>query len=261
MRWYADLFNRFPLLKGMEIYNQGDRYPGDRAKWDAVLTRLMPARPVRGFSNDDMHTEKQLGRNWSIVLVPELTDEGVRRSLDAGRLLFVYAPQGHDGPPTVIHSLEVDRKRARIDVTVSGHARLEWISEVWGRARRALPGRPHGAGNRELCPTDGLRSRGGHRRRHASVRDPVPRRINSAPRLGVCVVTPAAASVRQAQLPSAARYSCMARGMVSFSFSARSALMGWVRRKPGVLPPCFSSSAKRCQNAMAASGLYPARAM
>lgn len=130
VEWYADLFKRFPHLKGMEVYNQGDRYPGDRAKWDAVLTELMPARPVWGFSNDDMHTEKHLGRNWNILLLPELTDEEVRRGLDTGRLFFVYAPQGHDGPPPpAIHSLKVDQERARIDVEVSGHDRLEWISE------------------------------------------------------------------------------------------------------------------------------------
>lgn len=128
--WYVDLFKRFPHLKGMEIFNQGDRYPGDRKKWDAVLSETMPERPVWAFSNDDMHTLEQLGRNWNILLLPELTDAQVRRGLDDGLFFYVYAPQGHAGPPVpVIHSITMDEKEAWIQVSVSGHKRLEWISD------------------------------------------------------------------------------------------------------------------------------------
>lgn len=130
VEWYTNLFLRFPHLKGMEIYNQGDRYPGDRAKWDAVLSVLMPERPVWAFSNDDMHKREHLGRNWEILLLPELTDAEVRRGLDDGLFFFVYSPKGHDGPePPVIQSITVDQREGTISVRVSGHERLEWISD------------------------------------------------------------------------------------------------------------------------------------
>jgi len=129
VEWYVDLFRRYPHLKGLEVYNQGDRYPGDRAKWDAVLSVTMPERPVWAFSNDDMHKPEQLGRNWNILLLPELTDKEVRRGLDDGLFFFVYAPQGHAGPePPVIESITVDPRQGTISVRVSGHERLEWIS-------------------------------------------------------------------------------------------------------------------------------------
>jgi hypothetical protein len=56
LEWYLDLYGNYDHLFGMEVYNQGDRYPGDRKLWDSVLTVTMPDRPVWGYSNDDMHT-------------------------------------------------------------------------------------------------------------------------------------------------------------------------------------------------------------
>ena len=130
VEWYVDLFERYDHLVGMEIYNQGDRYPGDRAKWDAVLSAIMPDRPVWGFSNDDMHRREQLGRNWNILLLPELTETSLRRGLNQGLFFFVYAPKGHAGAvPPVIESLMVDARNGIIQARVSGHDRLEWISE------------------------------------------------------------------------------------------------------------------------------------
>ena len=60
----------------------------------------MPDRPVWGYSNDDMPSgAKHLGRNWSMLLLPELTSDWVRRGLIGGRSYFVYSPAGHAGPP------------------------------------------------------------------------------------------------------------------------------------------------------------------
>ena len=69
--WYIQLYQNHPCLFGLEIFNQGDRYPRDREQWDAILTSLMPDRPVWGYSNDDMHSgAKHLGCNWNIFLLP-----------------------------------------------------------------------------------------------------------------------------------------------------------------------------------------------
>ena len=130
VEWYVDLFERYNHLAGMEVYNQGDRYPGDRQKWDAVLSAIMPDRPVWGFSNDDMHRREQLGRNWNILLLPELTEKSVRRGLNEGLFFFVYATKGHAGAePPVIKFLTVDPRNGIIRAQVSGHDRLEWISD------------------------------------------------------------------------------------------------------------------------------------
>jgi len=128
--WYVDLFTRYDHLLGMEVYNQGDRYPGDRRKWDAVLAATMPGRPVWGFSNDDMHQRGHLGRNWNVLLIKDATEARIRRALADGRFYFVYCPKGHAGAaPPEIQSIKVNRRAATITVRASNTASIEWISD------------------------------------------------------------------------------------------------------------------------------------
>jgi hypothetical protein len=128
--WYVDMFRSYPHLVGIEIYNQGDRYPGDRRTWDKILSAVVAERPVWGFSNDDMHDpDRQLGRNWNLLLLPELSIEWVRRAMEEGIFFYVFAPQGHDGAaPPVIQSVTVDSRKGIISIEASGHERIEWIS-------------------------------------------------------------------------------------------------------------------------------------
>ncbi len=128
--WYVALFHANPHLLGLEIYNQGDRYPVDRDTWDKVLSRLIHERPVWAFSGDDMHKPgEHLGRNWNVLLLPELTPEAVRRTMIAGTFFYVYAPQGHAGPPVpVIRAIRVDREQGVIELDVAGESRIEWVS-------------------------------------------------------------------------------------------------------------------------------------
>ncbi len=128
--WYADLYKRYDHLIGLEVYNQGDRYPQDRMIWDSILTITMPDRPVWGYSNDDMHTLPNVGRNWSMLILPELTHESVRHGMENGLSYFVFAPQGHDGPSApVIESIVVNQRKGTIDITASGYESVRWISE------------------------------------------------------------------------------------------------------------------------------------
>jgi predicted metal-dependent phosphoesterase TrpH len=77
MKWYLKMYRAYPHLIALEIYNLGDRYPNDRKTWDAILTDIGTERPVWGVSNDDMHNPRtQLGRNWNIMLLPELSRNG-----------------------------------------------------------------------------------------------------------------------------------------------------------------------------------------
>ena len=128
LQWYLDLYESYDHLIGMEVYNQGDRYPRDRMLWDSVLTVTMPERPVWGYSNDDMHSLPQLGRNWTVFILPELTHESVRHGMENGTSFFVYAPEGHDGPqPPVIESISVNNRRGTIEIDASGYNSVHWI--------------------------------------------------------------------------------------------------------------------------------------
>lgn len=128
--WYINFFRRYDHLLGIEVYNQGDRYSGDRRFWDSLLTRVMPERKVWGFSNDDMHSENHLGRNWNLLLLPELSEEWVRKGLKQGRLFYVYAPEGHDGPqPPEIETIDVSPGKGTINLETNGADSVRWISE------------------------------------------------------------------------------------------------------------------------------------
>jgi hypothetical protein len=138
--WYVDFFRRFDHLVGLEVYNQGDRYPKDRETWDKILTVLSPSRKVWGFANDDMHKPlTHLGRSWNVLILPELSSKQVRRAIEKGNFLFVYAPMGPAGPPPpVIEAITVDANAGSLFVQTSGHEAVIWISrgEIIGRSER-----------------------------------------------------------------------------------------------------------------------------
>jgi hypothetical protein len=85
---YARLFRTYPTLIGMEVVNQGDRYPHDRALWDALLTELMPGRPVWGMANDDSHRMQHVGLNVTVLLLDKFDKAHVRAALEDGRYYF-----------------------------------------------------------------------------------------------------------------------------------------------------------------------------
>ena len=129
LQWYVDLYLRYDHLFGMEVYNQGDRYPGDRHWWDLILSETMPGRPVWGYSNDDMHTAAHLGYNWNIMLLPELTSEHVRTGMTEGTSWFVYAPQGHTGPsPPQITRVITDRYEGTISLSAEQYESITWLA-------------------------------------------------------------------------------------------------------------------------------------
>lgn len=128
--WYVDVFQNHDHLIGLEVYNQGDRYPDDRLKWDSLLTITMPKKNVWAYSNDDMHSLPHVGRNWNMLVLPELTHESVREGMERGLSYYVYAPQGHSGPtPPVIESIVVNEKKGTIEILATGYESIQWISE------------------------------------------------------------------------------------------------------------------------------------
>jgi hypothetical protein len=127
--WYVSLYKDYPHLIGQELYNQGDRYPADRHLWDSILSITMPHRPVWGYSNDDMHTAEHIGRNWNVLILPELTHEWVRKGMEQGLSYYVYAPQGHSGSkPPQIQSIAVNQQKGIIKLHVDSFEKIQWIA-------------------------------------------------------------------------------------------------------------------------------------
>ena len=128
-QWYTAFYKKYKHIIGMEIYNNGDRYPGDRQLWDSVLVALLPAHPVWAYSNDDMHSEGSIGRNWNIFILPELTEDQVRKGMEEGRSFYVYAPEGHKNQDIPkIQSIQVNRKQGQIQIIATGQDSIHWIS-------------------------------------------------------------------------------------------------------------------------------------
>lgn len=127
LEWYVDLYHRYDHLVGQEVYNNGDRYPKDRILWDSILMITMPSRPVWGYSNDDMHRLINLGHNWNVFILPELTHKWVMQGLKMGLSYFVYSPIGHDGNP-VIEKINVDRKSGTIEISARDYDSINWIN-------------------------------------------------------------------------------------------------------------------------------------
>lgn len=127
--WYVNHLEQNNHIVGIEIYNQGDRYPNDRELYDVILSQMMPQRPVWAYSNDDMHHSSTLGRNWNVLLLPQLNEEWVRRGMQEGRSYYVYSPSGHNSHPLPqINHIEVDNRNGLININVSGHDSIRWIS-------------------------------------------------------------------------------------------------------------------------------------
>lgn len=126
-QWYAGHYAAHPIIFGQAIYNQGDRYPGDRAKWDAVLSLTMPGRPVWGISEDDSHNASHIGRNRTYLLMPELSHENVRTALVSGAFYATYSSDSNHTPPALT-GVTVDEVAGTITLTATNYTSMRWIS-------------------------------------------------------------------------------------------------------------------------------------
>jgi len=131
VEWYVDMFSLYDHLIGLEVYNRRDRYPDDRATWDAVLTKLIPERSIWGFANDDMHEpEEELGFSWNILVLPKLNHNHVRKAMEQGCFFYAHASLGHNGSPVpVVEAITVDERLGIIQIRASNYEFIEWISQ------------------------------------------------------------------------------------------------------------------------------------
>ena len=131
VEWYVDMYQRYNHLIGLEIYNKRDRYPGDRQKWDEILTEALPERPIWGIANDDMHKlEEDIGFSWNVIILPELTSDLVRQALEKGCFFFVHSPKGQNSKPVpIIKAITVDERSGILKIKASGYEKIIWVSQ------------------------------------------------------------------------------------------------------------------------------------
>lgn len=131
INWYKELFSNNDHLIGLEVINQGNRYKEDEKTWDRILTESMPQRPVWGFANDDMHIKQQLGRDWNVFLLPELTEEALRSALQEGEFFFstISTSRRAKGIVPAIKEIEVNEDEGKIKIIAKDYSKIAWISE------------------------------------------------------------------------------------------------------------------------------------
>ena len=140
---YVDLHMQFPSLLGMEIFSLIDyETRSDRILWDNVLMRTMPyGRNVFGFANDDSHALLHTGINWNVLLMPELTQQEARRSLETGAFYTVTRIDrrlGVNNPVMVVLGMLNSQVTPGINnivvadnaITITGrnYNRIEWVA-------------------------------------------------------------------------------------------------------------------------------------
>jgi len=111
--FYTEMFERFPTMLGVEIYNR-DRYPESRIIWDRILSATMPYRPVWGIAADDNHGS-HYGWHFTTMLLEEATVDNFRCALERG----AFFSSSFGGNPAVF-----DR------TATPGSGRYEVIPEV-----------------------------------------------------------------------------------------------------------------------------------
>ena len=128
--WFIPWYRDYSTNIGLEVYNQGDRYPTDRQLWDNINTNLFPAegKMVWGFSNDDMHLTSHYFHNYQFMLMPALTQADLTTCMDKGAFYFCYEPSGN-GSANVprISGIAVDDVSKTITITATGYSSISWI--------------------------------------------------------------------------------------------------------------------------------------
>ncbi|MFA7692760.1 MAG: hypothetical protein WCX86_07675 [Candidatus Hydrogenedentales bacterium] len=108
IRKYVNWFTAFSpdLLLGMEVINHVNLYPQDEQLWDALLSVMMPERPIWGFANDDMHypyvgLTRLIAVSWEMFLLESLDESQIRNAMLNGQ--YYFSAHG-----TVLNSMEWD---------------------------------------------------------------------------------------------------------------------------------------------------------
>jgi hypothetical protein len=131
---YAFLYLNYsgkPLV-GMEVFNTGDRYNEDRILWDRINALVVPDTIVFGYSNDDMHKENQLFRNYQFMLMEELSEEALKEAMLKGAFYFCYEYEGSGRvipPVPLIESIKLTDGSKVLEIVAKNADSIRWLSE------------------------------------------------------------------------------------------------------------------------------------
>lgn len=132
--WYIQLYENYPALVGIEIYNRKydddeNLYFEDFALWDSLLTHFMPSRNIWGFASDDFHTD-ELGYAYNMFIMNEFNINSFKTAMQKGSFYFVISIDGHKGKPhPTIESVRLNSKDSSIEIIARDYNTVEWISE------------------------------------------------------------------------------------------------------------------------------------
>lgn len=137
VEWYQRYFDAFnDVVLGIEVYNQGDRYPDDRDLWDKINKARPPNDLIWGFSNDDMHTiSKHAFRNYQHFLMEELSESEFREAMIQGAFYFSYEPKGTNseistyGKAMTPKLLNLKITRNIITFTSDNQTQIKWYDQ------------------------------------------------------------------------------------------------------------------------------------
>jgi hypothetical protein len=137
--WYIERFRKHSrsYLIGMEITNNGiPTRAYDEALWDQLLARFMPARPIWGFGNDDMHKLSNTKQTFNVFYLDQCTSENVREAMLRGQFCFCRSTRfinytandcQLDTFPQ-IQSIAVDEGAGTIKIIAADCDEIKWIS-------------------------------------------------------------------------------------------------------------------------------------
>jgi hypothetical protein len=136
--WYNNYFDTYDnILLGVEAYNQGDRYPSDRIKWDSINKERDPANLIWGYSNDDMHSlSANAFRNYQHFLMKALNESEFRTAMINGAFYFSYEPDGtNQADPNYGHAkapklTNVTISGSVIQIAGTNYTTIQWYNET-----------------------------------------------------------------------------------------------------------------------------------
>ncbi|AQQ70361.1 PHP domain protein [Limihaloglobus sulfuriphilus] len=137
--WYVERFEKhsFDYLIGMEVTNNNTpRRAYDEALWDQLLARFMPARPIWGFGNDDMHKLFSTKQTFNVFYLDKCTSENVHAAMQKGHFCFCRSTRSIDYTVNdcqldtfpQIQSIAVDQDAGTIKINAVDYDEIKWIS-------------------------------------------------------------------------------------------------------------------------------------
>ncbi len=130
--WYEALYAANPHAIGVETFG---KMRDHRQYWDLILERMMPQRPVWGFSDSDAHdVAAAVGKHMNMLFLDEASPAAIRDALEQGQFYIIHDPLGTDlnrhtsSPPVfpTINSIEIADNV--ITVNATNGSEIRWVN-------------------------------------------------------------------------------------------------------------------------------------